>query len=356
MNEQAKNLIASAKNICLIPNVHEPESLTAALALFYTLKDLGKNVNLICDQFPEKLNFLLPSLDFISQPKNFVISIPRSSANISQIYYEKTDESVKIHLTVDNGVLKKEHIAFYFSNAKPDAVITLGIQNFHQELSGKLDSFGYLLDSPIINLDNNPANVNFGQHNIVEQTSLSEMVLAATESLNGATPKEAAANCLLAGMILYYDNFRSNKTTSQAFLIASDLIKKGANHSQIIENLHRTTEQELKFLGAIFENLKTEGQTSVAVLESEIFNQFSEHEAGVAVEKIKTIGLANDVLVLWKSQNSEPAIKGFFYSKKPQFINKFAESKESTINNGWVFLNMPGDNVQAAKEKIVTLL
>lgn len=354
-NEEVKNLIASSKNICLIPNPNEPESLTAVLALFYTLKDLGKNVNLICDQFPEKLNFLLPSLDFISQPKNFVISIPRTSANISQIYYEKSEESIRIHLTIDSGQLKKEHIALYASNAKPDVVIAMGIPNFQQELSDKLDSYGYLLDSPIINIDNNAENVKFGQHNIVEPLSLSELALQITDSL-GATTKEQAANCLLAGMVLYYENFANSKTTSATFQTVSDLIKKGAHHSQIIENLHKTTEQEVKFLGAIFENLKTEGQTSIAVLESDAFYQFSESQAATAVEKIKTIGFSNDVLVLWKSHNSEPAIKGFFYSKKPVSINKFAESPESDIKNGWVFLNIPGDSTQLAKEKVFNLL
>src|SRR3989344_3230838 len=103
--------------ICVIPSQNnEPESLSAALALFYTLKELGKNVNLIVEEFPEKLNFLVPPLDFISSPKNFVISIPRSLADISQIYYEKSEENLKIHLTVDRGQLKKDGVLFYFSD------------------------------------------------------------------------------------------------------------------------------------------------------------------------------------------------------------------------------------------------
>ena len=144
MLEEAKKLILEAKNICLIPNQsNEPESLAASLALFYTLKDAGKNVNLICDNFPEKLSFLVPSLDFLSQPKNFVISIPRAITNISQIYYEKNDEQLKIHLTTENPRLKKEHISCYFENPKPDLVVTLGIQDFQKELAGNLDSFGF---------------------------------------------------------------------------------------------------------------------------------------------------------------------------------------------------------------------
>jgi len=37
--QEAKKCIAEANNICIIPSqTNEPESLTSALALFYTLK------------------------------------------------------------------------------------------------------------------------------------------------------------------------------------------------------------------------------------------------------------------------------------------------------------------------------
>src|SRR3989344_4974962 len=149
-----KQLISEARNICVIPSQHnEPESLSAALALFYTLKELNKNVNLIIQDFPEKFNFLIPSLDFISTPKNFVISIPRNLADVSQVYYEKNEENLKIHLTIDKGSIKKDNISFYFSEAKPDLIITLGIKDFKSELENKLNSFGFILDSPILNID-----------------------------------------------------------------------------------------------------------------------------------------------------------------------------------------------------------
>ena len=94
--QEAKKCIAEANNICIIPSqTNEPESLTSALALFYTLKELHKNVNPIMEDLPEKLSFLTPSLDFISSPKNFVISIPRAQADVSQIYYEKNEDKQK---------------------------------------------------------------------------------------------------------------------------------------------------------------------------------------------------------------------------------------------------------------------
>ena len=176
-------IINQSKNIYLIPSERE-EAITSALALFYTLKELGKNVNIIIDNIPESLKFLLPSLDFISYPKNFVISIPNNIANISQIYYEKNNDALKIHLTAEKGIIKKENISFYYSETKPDLIITIGIKDYAEELSKKLDSFGFLLDSPILNIDNKTDNKNFGKINLIEDKPLFELVMSLINNLN----------------------------------------------------------------------------------------------------------------------------------------------------------------------------
>ena len=103
-HDGVQKIITEAKNICIIPShTNEPESLPAALALFYTLKDLGKNVNLINESFPEKLQFLIPSLDFLSQPKNFLFSFPRSVAVFSQIFFKKNKNNLKNPLHIQIG-------------------------------------------------------------------------------------------------------------------------------------------------------------------------------------------------------------------------------------------------------------
>jgi hypothetical protein len=227
---EINQLITDSKNIYLIP-LQEPEAITSTLALFYTLKDLGKNVNLIMEDLPENLKFLSPSLDFISYPKNFVISIPNTVANISQIYYEKNNDALKVHLTLENGNIKKDNIAFYFQEAKPDLIITVGIKDYHKELSEKLNSFGFLLDSPILNIDNSKDNKSFGKINIVEEKSLAEIVI----SITGEHKKESA-NCLLASLIIYTENLKS-KLTAGVFQTASDLMKNGADLKIITDNL-----------------------------------------------------------------------------------------------------------------------
>ena len=240
--EEIKKLINEAKNICLIPQeTTEPESLTAALALFYTLKELGKNVNLIIEKIPEKYHFLIPSLDFISSPKNFVISIPTNVANVSSVYYEKNDDSLKIHLTIDKGTIKKDNLSFYFSEAKPDLVITLGVQDFQKQLSGKLDAFGFLLNAPILNIDNNQSNKKFGAVNVLQDCALSEMLLEIISSINKNPITKETATCILADLIVYYNNFQNPKIPLTVFQLCADLMSKGADREQIIKNIYHQT-------------------------------------------------------------------------------------------------------------------
>ncbi len=251
---QAKQLISDSKNIYIIPNGNtEPDSVATALALFYTLKELDKNVNIIMDEeLPENLKFLIPSLDFISYPKNFVISIPSKAANVSQIYYDKDEQGLKIHLTLSNGVIKKDDVSFYFSDTKPDLIITLGIKDFKDQMSKKMDSFGFLLDSPILNIDNPSAssgqatsaslvqeNKNFGKINLIKDSSLAEIALDLIKNPHIELIKKEAATCFLAGITAFTENFGNSKVTPETFKTASLLMKRGADLKQIKDNLFK---------------------------------------------------------------------------------------------------------------------
>ena len=233
--EGAKQIILDSKNIYLIPS-QEPGAISSALALFYTLKELGKNVNLVTDTLPENIKFLAPSLDFISYPKNFVISVPNNIAQISQIYYEKNSDALKIHLTLEGGNIKKDNISFYFSETKPDLIITVGIKNYSDELSSKLNSFGFLLDSPILNIDSEQNNEKFGKINLLGDLSLIETIFSLIKNLNNKAIKKETAMCLLSGLVIYTENFKSN-ITAEVFQTASELMKKGAELKEIINNI-----------------------------------------------------------------------------------------------------------------------
>ena len=57
------------------------------------------------------------------------------------------------------------------------------MQDYTKILQEKLDQFAFLLDSPILNIDNSPDNKNFGKINMVEPKSLAEMIFGLTAPL-----------------------------------------------------------------------------------------------------------------------------------------------------------------------------
>lgn len=353
---EVKKLIADAKSISLIPSEHEPESLSVSLALFYTLKELGKNVNLLIETFPKELNFLVPSMDFLSSPKNFVISIPHSVAAISQIYYEKTDEYLKIHLTTDGSQLKKEDVSFYFQEPKPDLIITIGIQDFKKQLEHTLDSFGFLLGTAIVNIDNHEDNSRFGQINLIDEKSLSETVFDLINSFNESLLTKNTATCLLSGIIIHYENFKHRQTTEDAFRVSAELMRRGADHQQISENINQQKQKEADLLSEVMHAMQTDGLSSVAILKPAHLKAFSESDVALAVQKIKNLGIQNNLLVLWESHASDPVVKGLFYSPYPHLVSRVAEHFQGRREEDWVFLLSPEKNPLMVKEKILTLL
>lgn len=232
---QAHRMIQEANHIYIISQ-ESHEAQCVAMALFYILKESNKNANFVASTIPENLKFLAPSLDFISYPKNFVISIPTNVADISKVYFEKNTEALKIHLLLEHGKIKKEDASFYFSEPKPDLVITINIQDYVKELEERLNPFGFLLGTNIINIDNNSENKKFGTVNLVTQKSLAELILNATASQN---INKKVAECFLASIVLHTNGFKKN-ITAEIFEMAGLFMKKGADLPEINNHLHVT--------------------------------------------------------------------------------------------------------------------
>ncbi|MBI2053950.1 MAG: hypothetical protein HYT36_01260 [Candidatus Staskawiczbacteria bacterium] len=358
---EIKKVIFEAKNICLIPQGDNKESIACALAFFYILKELGKNVNLLADEFPERLKFLIPSLDFISLPKNFVISIPNEKAAISQVYYEKDSDNLKIHLTLDGSFpLKKEDLSFYYSEEKPDLTITLGIKDFSFDLSKKLNHYGFLLDSAILNLDSSAddgSNKIFGKINLVRGVPLVEITLDLIRFLDESLVKKEAADCLMAALIIFSENFKNTKTNSEIFDIAGFLTRKGAVHQKVAEELYKIKSPlQIDFLTQIFKNLSVEEnkKISCSVIDSEEFHSFGEAEAAVALEYLKTSFLnPSNMLVLWKSHGSGQRINGFFYSENNGLLKDVLKNCQADLKNNWLFFSIESQDIKQVKNQIL---
>jgi len=233
--EEAEKTIKKSQNIWIFVSENLPDSIPASLALFYTLKKLSKNVNLFLENFPKNIEFLIPSLDFIDYPGEFIISIKNSDEDISQLYYEKNENDLKLFFKLERGIIKKKNISFDWAWKKPDLIVTIGIKKINEigKLSEKIQK------APILNIDAQNENKRFGSINLIDQNStITEITSQVIKSIDENLFEENISTCLLTGLILISENFSKPENLSQVFERVAFLMKKGGSWQKVNKSLN----------------------------------------------------------------------------------------------------------------------
>lgn len=374
----AQNLIerSQAISIFLARNIDE-DGFGAGLALFYTLKKMGKNVNLFFEKIPPKFQFLLNNLsaadpkpaDFF---KKFIISINTSGKEILEMFYEKNEKDLKIYLTLNGGEITERDIAFSSFNPSPpqksDLVITLGAQSLEDLGIFFEQNPNLFYELPILNIDNYPSNENFGEINLIEITSpsLSEILTDLIKTLGLNLIDNDLATFLLAGILFASQNFQNPKTRPKTFETASFLVEKGADHQKIIQYLYRQRSiAQVRLLGQVLKKINFDEKTNVytVCLSTKDFqgSGSSPRDLGPVIEELKfnfgaSLFPQSGLLILWESHASPTQIRGIFYSPRLDLIEKILENFEGTSKKNGVLFLIKEDNLFSAKEKVLKVI
>ncbi|MBI2042515.1 MAG: hypothetical protein HYT21_02115 [Candidatus Nealsonbacteria bacterium] len=373
---KAQKLIESSQDILIFPSAEaQGDSLGAAMALFFTLKKLGKNVNLSADAIPERFQFLA---DTKEPPRDFIISVNTAENVISKLRYEKNENGLKIYLTTKGSSLKPAHISFPSEEINdiigaeertardPDLAIIIGAASL-ESLGDYFKKNAELLSQiSILNLDNQPFNENFGDINLLEITSaLSEITLDLIEALESSQTDlldQKTATALLTGIIWSSQNFRNPRTRPKTFKAAVSLIDRGADHQAIIHHLYRQKKlSQIKLLGRILERLALNEEKQLCLV-SLSENDFTECRANskdlsFAVEELKqNFRYLPNLLVLWESHASPLVIKGVFHSPNQNLIRKILENFEGISRGSSSLFIVRVDDLQSAREKILAII
>ena len=367
----AKNLIEKSRSILIIPSTDlRGDSLGSALALFFTLKKLGKNVNVVTQEFPEKFQFLINLLG--NHHGDFVISIDTTGKEISQMRYERNEKDLKIYLTLNGGEIGTEDVSFppysptgipHFQ--KPDLLITLGARSL-ESLGGFFEKNSRIFyETPILNIDNQPYNENFGEVNLIEITSpLAETTTDLIKLMDrGETILSGdIATCLLTGIVYASQNFRSPRTRPRTFEISAFLIEKGADHQGIVQHLYKQKSlSQIKLLGRVLEklNFNEKKELCFASLAEEDFRgcQSSSRDLSFVIEELRfNFRHLPNLLILWESRASPLLVKGVFYSYNLGLVEKILETFEGVSKGGGALFLVRGGNLNSAQEKVLQIL
>jgi hypothetical protein len=368
--EQAKNLIEKSQNIYIfLPencgfSLTEGDIFSAGSAFFYSLKKLGKNVNLFLEKIPKNFQFL-------ANP-NFVISINTQEEDISQIFYEKNAKNLKIYLTSSRENLNPEDISFSSQNflqnnplINPDLIITLGVQSLEGLGKNFEQNPSLFYQIPVLNIDNNPENQNFGEVNLVgiKAPSISEILVDLSKLFEQDLLDEEIVTRLLAGIIWTSENFRNPRTKPETFEKASFLIERGADHQKIIQNFYKTKSiSQIKLLGQILKKLSfnSEKELYFSALTQKDFEESkaSSKDLGEALQELKfNFGnsACSNLLILWESHSSPPLVKGIFYSRQLNLIEKILENFEGISRGKAALFLIREKGLNAAYQKFLKL-
>jgi len=362
---QAKNLIEKSQSILILPPQEiDGDTLASSLALFSTLKKLGKKVNVLIGEIPEKFKFLDGW-----QPKtaeDFVIAVNTAGKEIAKMRYERENGDLKIYLTMGKGELKAEDVSFPIINQPPNLLVTIGVESLADVGEIFTQNPRLFNGTPILNIDNHPANENFGEVNLIDITSSSAEILTNLirfmESEDEAFLDENIATNLLTGVICASQNFRNPTTRPKTFETSAFLIERGGNHQKIIQHLYKQKNvSQINLLGRILEKLSFNEPKELysATLAEKDFQecQASSKDLSFVVEELKVnFRYLPNFLILWESHASPIVIKGIFYSTKKELVEKILQNYEGVSKGDGVLFLIKEPNLDSAKENLLSII
>lgn len=349
INQQIFKTIETSENILItFSRDYNGDNLSSAVALFLFLKKLNKKAEIVCDDFKLKNSYIfLPQIkeikNCLENLRNFIISLNISKTKINEISYDVKGNELEFVISPKDGFFEESDITSKSSGFKYDLVFTVGTTDL-EKLANVYDrDTEFFYKTPIINIDNNAENENYGQINLIKLTasSTAEILFEMMSENNSNLIDEEIATALLSGIISTTRNFKTNNVAPNTLHIASKLISAGAKRAEIVQNLYQARSlATLKLWGRILAKLKNDPEHKLtwSVVEKKDFEETGASEenlADVIEELISNSFEVETVLILFEEktvennennidiiQNQVKNIKGLVVSLKN--INSFS--------------------------------
>jgi phosphoesterase RecJ-like protein len=320
-----KTLLSAPKAIVIIPHKNpDGDAIGSSLGLFHYLKQFNHNIIIIApNDYPDFLKWM---------PEEHTI------------------------LKYDN---QKEDCDTLISNA--DLIFTLDFNALGR--IGNMEEIVSNTDAIKIMIDHHQQPDNYATYTYsdVSMSSTCEMVFNFIEMLNDVDKiNSAIATCIYTGIMTDTGSFRFPSTTSKTHNIIGQLIEKGANNSEIHNQIYDTNSYaRLQLLGRALSNLKVipEYRTAYITLSQEELNTFDFKKGDT--EGFVNYGLSLKGIVfaaIFIESQQENIIKISLRSKGDFSVNELSR----THFNGGGHTNAAGGrselNLRETIEKFISIL
>ena len=245
--QQTSEAIRQAETI-LILTAQRPsvDQVSAVIGLAAILRKFGKRVSpVISDNLPASVQLLDSSSveRTLGGLRDFILKLDTRKAQVDSLRYEPSGDKLNIFVTPAKGGFAPSDVTFDYGQPSfaYDLAIVLGVP-----ARGRLDRVyeqnqGLFTNIPIVNLDFHRSNEGYGAVNLIEPnaSSLCEMLVALSESLQGGIIDAEIATTLLMGIVASTDRFTAAHTTSKSLTVAAQMMAAGARQQAVVKALYR---------------------------------------------------------------------------------------------------------------------
>jgi len=269
-----------------------------------------------------KIYSFLPEYNYvieeISGIRDFILSFNVKDNDIKNVRWKKENEHLDIIITPQKGSIDPRDFSFIPAKFRYDLLLILGTSDFGELGKTYENNSDLFFELPIINIDTNPGNENYGQLNLINPvpSSLAELSTDLMLKINPELVKDDVAQCLLTALVESTDNLKSSKVTPHTFDIAALLMERGGNHQQILSALYDTESlASLRLWGKLLERLNEEKELIWSYIDKSELRSFELPDIMLRrffVRLKNFIELDNKkLLVLW--QDGEDKTQCFLY-------------------------------------------
>lgn len=239
------------------------DKTAAALALFLSIKEIGKNAQVVSRKEPIVEISNLVGIDKIKKEfegavKTLVISVPYHDGDIEKVSYNIEGDRLNVNLFAEtNGInFSDQDIQFVKKGSSPTLIFTIGISS-QDKLTGIVDMG---VGIRVVNIDNNPTNSLYGDLVFVDPnfSSMSEIVAKILSEISLPITVDVAQN-LMDGLSRATSDFSSSKTSPFAFEAAALLLKNGAKRSVRIRENKNPIQQQIRNI-SLQKNIQNQSQ------------------------------------------------------------------------------------------------
>ncbi|MBI5728600.1 MAG: DHH family phosphoesterase [Candidatus Magasanikbacteria bacterium] len=367
--QQINQLVDDKKNaVILFRKNGSGDAIGASAALYMFLTKLGKNVDIISEQWisPKPYQFLKPVEKIqsgFSHLQKFIITMDVKESGVQELSYDLRDEKLRVYITPKQGFLTRDHVRTAQTDFRYDLIFVLDTPD--------LESLGALYDNntelfhktPIVNIDHHPANEHFGQINLIDLTTAStaEIVFDLFKKLGEENIDADIATALLTGLIAKTRSFKTENVKPHTLAAGSRLMSLGGNREQIINQLFRTRSMNtLKLWGFALTHMQNDAATglvwSTLTREDFVRSDTSEEELyDIMAELLGSSPQAKIILLLHESKKSsaENLIQGLIHTVKPHHAKQLVEKFQATGAERDATFTIANLTLKAAEETVI---